>query len=123
MQVRGEVRILRKKLLRLTSSKPTRLKELFKNLNNNEIGYKELSQQKAHHHWLRLYAIRIDEERYVITGGAIKLDGGAIAANRKYRMQDRPHTNKELIKINKYRDFLRSEGVINEESFNDIFEL
>ena len=96
---------------------------MFKSLNNSEIRPELLSPQKAPNHWLRLYAIRINEEKFIITGGAIKLDGGAIAANNHYRMQDRPHTNRELRKISKCRDFLLDVGVIDEESFNEIFEL
>ncbi len=122
-KVRREAKILRKKLIALTSSQPIRLNELFKNLDNHEIRPKLLSPQKAPNRWLRLYAIRIDENVYLITGGTIKLDGGAIAANNQYQMQDRDHTNEELKKINRCRDYLLHEGVIDEESFNEIFEL
>ena len=38
-------------------------------------------------------------------------------------MEDRQHTLNELRKINMCRDFLRDQGVIDEESFNEIFEL
>lgn len=122
-KARSESKFLRKKLINLTASKPIRLNELFKNLNNYEIKPKLLSPQKAPNRWLRLYAIRIDKNVYIITGGTIKLDGGAIAANNQYRMQDRNHTNEELKKINRCRDFLLYEGVIDEESFKEIFEL
>lgn len=122
-KVRGEAKFLRKKLINLTASKPVRLNELFKNLHNHEIKPKLLSPQKAPNRWLRLYAIRIDENVYIITGGTIKLDGGAIAANNQYQMQDRNHTDEELKKIDRCRYFLLDEGVIDEESFNEIFEL
>lgn len=122
-KVRSEAKYLRKKLLELTKTKPIRLNELFKNLDNNETTPRLLSPQKAPNRWLRIYAIRIDENVYLITGGTIKLDGGAIAANNQYQMQDRNHTNEELKKINRCRDYLLHEGVIDEESFNEIFEL
>lgn len=122
-KVRSEAKFLRKKLIELTTTEPIRLNELFKNLDNNEITPKLLSPQKAPNRWLRIYAIRIDENFYVITGGTIKLDGGLIAAKSHYQMQDRPHTNEELKKINSCRDYLKEQGIIDEESFNEIFEL
>lgn len=122
-KIRSEAKLLRKKLLELTSANPIRLNELFKNLDNNETSPKLLSPQKAPSRWLRLYAIRIDENRYAVTGGTIKLDSGAIAANNQYQMQDRAHTNEELKKINKCRDYLLDQGVIDEESFFEIYEL
>lgn len=122
-KVRREAKYLRKKLLELTRSSPVRLNELFKNLHDNEITPRELSPQKAPNRWLRIYAIRVDENVFIVTGGAIKLNGGAIAANKAFRMQDRNHTNEELKKINRCRDYLRDQGVMDEESFNEIFEL
>jgi hypothetical protein len=119
-KVRNEAKFLRKKLIDLTTSEPIRLNELFKNLYNNELTFKPLSLQKAPNRWLRLYAIRIDVNIYVITGGTIKLDGGAIAARKEFRMQDRSHTNNELKKIKKCRDYLKVEGVFDEDSFYEI---
>ncbi|MDX1718718.1 MAG: hypothetical protein R3353_01030 [Salegentibacter mishustinae] len=122
-KVRSEAKFLRKKLIELTTKEPIRLNELFKNLDNNEITPKLLSPQKAPNRWLRIYAIRIDENNYIITGGTIKLDGGLIAVHNQYQMQDRDHTNEELKKINRCRDYLLDQGVIDEDSFNEIFEL
>ncbi|MBK8833138.1 MAG: hypothetical protein IPN60_20280 [Saprospiraceae bacterium] len=60
-----------------------------------------MSKQKARKNYLRLYAIRIDEDCFVITGGAIKLT---------HLMEDSPHTSKELTKLEKARSFLRGAG-------------
>lgn len=98
-KTRNEPIFLRNKLVALARAKPNELNLLFKNLNNNEYTAKELSQRKARNRWLRLYAIKIDKNNYVITGGAIKLDN-------QHLMQHYPHTNKELIKINKCRYYL-----------------
>ncbi|MGJ8550578.1 hypothetical protein [Winogradskyella wichelsiae] len=114
VKVKSEAVFLRNKLLELANSSPNQLNELFKNLNNNEYTAKELSQQKARNRWLRLYAIKIDENNYVITGGAIKFDN-------QHLMQHNPHTNKELIKINKCRDYLKEQGVYDADSFQEIF--
>ena len=120
-KVSSEAIFLRKRLIELANNTPNQLNQLFKNLDNNETTTKELSRQKAPNRWLRLYAIYVDENNYVITGGTIKLDDGAIAHNHHYRMQDRPHTNNELSKINQCRDYLRDEGVIDNDSFQEIF--
>jgi hypothetical protein len=113
-KVRSEAIFLRNKLVALAQAKPNELNLLFKNLNNNEYTAKELSQQKVRNRWLRLYAIKIDENNYVITGGAIKLDN-------QHLMQNYSHTNKELIKINKCRDYLKEQGVYDADSFQEIF--
>ena len=120
-KVQREAIYLRKRLLQLANATPNQLNKLFKNLNNNETNSKELSQQKAPNRWLRLYAIKIDQSNYVITGGAIKLDGGAIKLNKQYLMKDRPHTNKELNKINNCRDYLKENGIYDGDSFQEIF--
>lgn len=52
--------------------------------------------------WLRVYAIKIEPNVYVVTGGAIKLTR---------RMQDRTHTQQELDKLTRCRDYLRELGI------------
>jgi hypothetical protein len=120
-KVAKEAKFLRKKLIELAGKTPNQLNQLFKNLYNHETNTQELSRQKAPSRWLRLYAIRIDENIFVITGGTIKLDRGVIAQNNLYRLQDRPHTNDELNKINRCKDYLTDEGVIDNDSFQEIF--
>jgi hypothetical protein len=77
----------------------------------------ELTREKArnwsrerHVSWLRVYAIRLEANVYVVTGGAIKLSP---------TMQDRPHTLAELEKMNDCRDFLKANGVFDRDSFMD----
>lgn len=85
------------------------LQELFKPLDNREYQYYNLQQQKAQvagrafkKRILRLYAIRIHSNLFIITGGAIKLT---------YQMKDHPDTNNELIKINRVRNFLKENNI------------
>ena len=66
-----------------------------------------------HPSWLRIYAIRIEPNVYIVTGGAIKLTA---------TMQEREHTQKELDKLNTCRDFLKQNGVFDQDSFVDFFE-
>lgn len=91
------------------SKKPKRkLEEFFKPLDNQEYQIVSLSKQKGRKNYLRLYAIKIDDNCFVITGGAIKFH---------HLMEDRPHTLKELEKINRCRDFFKNNGIFDSDSF------
>ena len=65
----------------------------------------------THASWLRIYAIKLETGRYVITGGAIKLTA---------TMQEREHTLKELQHLNQVRDFLKTQGISDYEGFKEI---
>lgn len=93
------------------------LDTLFRPLDNNEISESLLQKDKArlkkrplHSSWLRIYAIRLSTGAYIITGGAIKLT---------LKMEEREHTKLELSKIDKVRNFLLSEHIIDDDSFID----
>ncbi len=60
---------------------------------------------------LRFYAIKLDANCFVITGGAIKMS---------QKMQDHPDTNNELIKLKKARAYLNINGVFDEDSFYEL---
>lgn len=94
------------------------LDELFKPLDISDVRVRELSREKARnwnraHHasWLRIYAIRLEPDIYVVTGGAIKLTR---------TMQEREHTDLELKKLNRCRDFLKANGVFDQDSFVEL---
>ena len=108
-----EVTHLRDLLLRLTSRNSENFDRLFQPLSPSTLR-PSLEKSKAKHNWLRLYAIKIDTNTGVITGGAIKLTRA---------MQDRPHTKLELSKLNQCRAFLRQEDVFGTESFFEFLEL
>lgn len=91
------------------------LDTLFRPLNNNETAESLLQKDKArlkdrpvHSSWLRVYAIRLSTGTYIITGGAIKLT---------FKMEEREHTRNELNKIEKVRNFLLNEHIIDDDSF------
>ncbi len=78
----------------------------------------ELSREKArnwdrarHASWLRIYAIRLEPNVYVVTGGAIKLTR---------TMQERNHTALELSKLNSCRAYLKNNGVFDCDSFVEL---
>lgn len=88
---------------------------LFRPLDNNETGNSLLQKDKArlknrphHSSWLRIYAIRLADGAYIITGGAIKLT---------HKMAEREHTRKQHDQIDRVRDYLLSEHIIDDESF------
>lgn len=89
------------------------LSYFFRPLHNQEYGLHVLSLQKGRRNYLRLYAIKIDNDTFVITGGAIKLTR---------TMQESYHTLKELDKLKKAKDFLRDNGVFDDDSFDDFIK-
>lgn len=78
------------------------LDAIFKPLHNSQTRTLPLNASKARQDWLRLYALRIDKQIYIITGGAIKLTR---------TMQERDHTKKELAKIRMCREYLINKGI------------
>lgn len=92
---------------------------IFRPLSNSQIGEILLGKEKARlknligrSSWLRIYAIKLAKGVYIITGGAIKLTA---------TMQEREHTAKELANIERVRNFLLSEKIIDDESFIEYF--
>jgi hypothetical protein len=71
------------------------LEEFFKPLDNQEYHIVELSKQKGRKNYLRLFAIKIDYHCFVI----------------------RPHTQKEMQKMDRCRDYLKDNGVFDADSF------
>lgn len=74
------------------------------------LGREKARLKKNIHHvsWLRIYALKLSSGIYIITGGAIKLTA---------TMQEREHTLNELAKMEKVRQFLLDEHIIDDESF------
>lgn len=94
------------------------LDELFKPLDITDTRASELSREKArnwdrerHASWLRIYAIRLEPNIYVVTGGAIKLTR---------TMQEREHTTVELEKLNCCKAYLKANGVFDKDSFVEL---
>ena len=96
------------------------LDDLFKPLDITDTRTRELSREKArnwerqrHASWLRVYAIRLERNVYVVTGGAIKLTR---------TMQEREHTNIQLKKLNQCKTWLRANGVFDQDSFVELYK-
>lgn len=90
-----------------------KLDDFFKNYHNKESRFRVLSLQKGKPNrksFLRLYALRIDAETYLITGGAIKL----VAT-----MQESEELMDEELKLNKVKAYLQDNGVFDCDSFQE----
>ena len=97
------------------------LQTLFKPLNkSDETKYPIPEYQKSklygerHKSWLRIYALRIDENLFFITGGAIKLTE---------TMNEREHLLNELEKLNIVKKFLIDNEIIDTDNLIEFIEL
>lgn len=102
----------------LDISPDANLDKLFRPLHNSRthemlLGLEKARLKNTQHHasWLRIYAIKLEPGIFVVTGGAIKLTA---------TMQEREHTLNELYKMEKVRQHLLSENVIDADGFNDM---
>lgn len=93
------------------------LNELFRPLEPSRMTEMMLSKEKAkgkrisgHASWLRIYAIKLDDKVFLITGGAIKLTPS---------MQDREHTLYELKRMETVRNYLIDNGIIDRDGLID----
>lgn len=86
------------------------LQYLFKPLNNFEysIAIHQKSKARINKGWLRLYAIRLAANCYLVTGGSIKLT----------QDMEREHLQNELKKLEWTKIFLRNNGIDYPEDLN-----
>ncbi|MCX6170172.1 MAG: hypothetical protein NTX65_12575 [Ignavibacteriales bacterium] len=117
MQTRSDALELQKQLLEIENSdenSPKSLNSYFKPLDNITYKQDDLEKTKAYgiieKSWIRVYAIKVPENYYVITGGAIKLTRTMI---------ERAHTQKELQRLDNCLAFLRAEGIFDEDALKD----
>ena len=98
------------KIYKLFEDNQENLNELFENLTPS-TNFKNLDKQKYKKKWLRLYAIMLESGYYVITGGAIK---------QSQEMDKNPLTKEELRKLEKCKNFLKTLGVTDVETFLEL---
>ena len=111
-ETRKEAKVFSKKLKELSKAVNPDLDSIFANLDDYDTRVIDLAKQKSKRRWLRLYALRIETNTYIITGGAIKLTN---------KMETRPHTAQELIKLELCRNYLKDQGVFDVDTFNELF--
>ena len=92
------------------------LQILFKPLNNNEYRITEHQQTKVygleHKSWLRIYAIRIAKNCFVVSSGAIKLT----------KDMEREHLRKELKKLEITKQYLIDNGLFDEDNLENFIK-
>lgn len=95
----------------LDVSPDANLEQLFRPLEPSRYSEMVLSREKAkgksvsgHPSWLRIYAIKLDNGIYLVTGGAIKLT---------HLMEERQHTLDELKRMEQVRNYLIDNGVLD----------
>lgn len=82
------------------------LDALFEPLHNSNIKIIVLEENKSKNNWLRIYGLKVEDDVYIITGGAIKLTRA---------MKDRKHTRNELRNLNSVKSYLVSKGIISKD--------
>ncbi|MRT92383.1 hypothetical protein [Ancylomarina sp. 16SWW S1-10-2] len=97
------------------------LQTLFKPLNKRDekiYPIPDFQESKVygsqHKSWLRIYAIRIEKNVFVVTGGAIKL---------VQKMDERDHLKKELEKLEQVKNFLIDKDIITNVELVEFCEL
>ena len=88
-----------------------RLEDFFVPLNDLETGTKTLSLRKGKRYKLRLYAVRIDENLFLITGGVIKI---------VHKMKEHPDTQREKQKLQTAKMYLQRNYVFDSDSFYEL---
>jgi hypothetical protein len=91
------------------------LDKVFRPLHNLASAQLFISKEKLRKNYFRLYAIRIDVNCYVITGGAIK-------APMVLKMQERAYLKQELDKLEFVHGFLKGHQIVDKESFYEMLE-
>jgi 23S rRNA pseudoU1915 N3-methylase RlmH len=98
-----------------------KLQNLFHPLNDKDAQkypipdyQKSKAYGSCHKSWLRIYAIRIEPNVFIVTGGAIKITE---------TMNEREHLQLELEKLSKSKNFLIDESIIDNDGIVDFLEL
>ena len=114
-----EAELLEERLRQIAEKEDSRedLQSIFKPLNDSDYRQPALQKSKAtggyRKSWLRIYAIRISSNFYVVFGSAIKLTE---------TMNDREHLKAELVKLEMTKNYLRAQGVLDKADY-ELLEL
>ena len=93
--------------------KNEKLEYYFKQLSPSDFKNKLPSKRKINNlKYLRVYAIKIDEECFIVTGSAIKLHR---------TMQEQEETLNELLKLNKVQNYLINNDIYDKIVFLELF--
>lgn len=113
-----EVQLFEEIIFNNRNNKKFKFHQLFENnFNKTESPFKELIPKKTYgpyrKSWLRLYAVELSKDCYIITGGAIKLTD---------KMSQRKHTIKERDKMNMCLQYLKENGINDNKGITETIE-
>lgn len=91
--------------------KQENLDTLFQNLNDMVSSRRNMSDQKHKNKWVRLFAIMIEPNYYIVTGGAIKLSE---------KLENHPTTLNELQKLKMCQTYFFNKNVKDIDTFFEI---
>lgn len=122
LNVRKEAILLRKHFLELVKipakDRIEYIRNTFKPLDSELINKDNFERKKVYgkegKSFIRIYALCIDKEIYLISGGTIKLTDN---------MQEREHTKNELSKLDKCKQYLINEGIVDKDGLIDLLEM
>lgn len=100
-----------RRILVFCNNPKKKLDDFFIPLNNHEYKIGRLSRQKGKQNYLRIFAIRIDCDCFIITGGTIKFH---------HLNREREHTQKEMLKLERCRNYLNDRNVFDADSFYEL---
>ncbi|MGY6520505.1 MAG: hypothetical protein ACXIUD_02180 [Mongoliitalea sp.] len=115
-RTRKEAQELEEKILELAEGGVENPREtlstLFEPLSDNEIDHRGFERDKAYglsrKSWIRVYAIRVDLNKFVVSGGTIKLTK---------KMHGRAHTEQELEKLDITKKYLEEAEIDIDDFF------
>ncbi len=90
------------------------LHEFFIVLNEKQPLHETYSDVKAKQKFLRLYGIKMEDDTFIITGGAIKITRS---------MQEHEDTQKELEKFEFCKQFLKENDITNDEQLYEYLKI
>ena len=121
LKTRNDAIQLRKHFMNLVDMLPeeriSEFNQLFKPLQKQLSDEKYLSMKKVYgakgRSWIRIYALKVSDDIYFITGGTIKLTDN---------MEERDHTLLELKKLDRCKWFLKEQGIIDDDGIIELLE-
>ena len=121
VKTRNDAIQLRKHFINLLDKSPeeriSEFNQLFKPLQKQLSDEKFLYMKKVYgargRSWIRIYALKVSDDIYVITGGTIKLTDN---------MEEREHTLRELKKLESCKWFLKEQGIIDDDGIIELLE-
>lgn len=107
-QIGRDIELIENKFNEISDNKIQSVDQFFKPLDKNDYRIVNMQLQKGRKNYFRIYAIRIDDDCYVITGGTLKF---------LHLMKDAKYTQDEKTRLDTCKFYLQRQSVVDAESF------